>query len=157
MSSMAKKKKDSKKELKWAIIVVVVFALLINLHPQDKKVCFQDRCFKVETVESEKDLSIGLMYRDKLNANEGMLFLFPEEDRHSFWMKNTYIPLDIVWLDKDKKVVYIKDGAKPCKEGICETFKTETDALYVLEINAGRVKEIDLKVGDEMSFNWDMQ
>mgnify|MGYP001570853604 CR=1 FL=1 len=154
---MTKKKKSSKKDFIWAIIVLVVFTIIIGFHPQDKKVCFKNTCFKVETVASEKDLSIGLMYRDKLNTDEGMLFLFPDEDRHSFWMKNTYIPLDIIWLNKDKRVVYIKDGAQPCKEEICETFKTDTNALYVLEVNGGKVKEAGLVIGDEVSFNWDLQ
>ena len=154
---MTKKKKSSKKELVWAVIVLVVFAAIINFYPQDRKICFQNNCFKIETVESEKDLSIGLMYRDMLDTDEGMLFIFPEEAKHSFWMRNTLISLDIIWLDKDKKVIYIKEGAQPCKEEICETFKPDKDALYVLEINAGKVREISLNIGDEMAFSWDVK
>ena len=97
------------------------------------------------------------MYRDMLDTDEGMLFIFHEEAKHSFSMRNTLISLDIIWLDKDKKVIYIKEGAQPCKEEICETFKPDKDALYVLEINAGKVREIGLNIGDEMAFSWDVK
>lgn len=148
------KKTKPKKDIIWALFIIIIFSVLFYIAPQNTGVCFRDACFKVETVEGEKDISIGLMYREKLDADEGMLFLFPDEDRHSFWMRNTLIPLDIIWLDKDKKVVFLKEGAEPCKEEICETFKPDKNALYVLEINKGAVKEKGLQVGDAVQFDF---
>jgi len=138
--------------MKWAIIILFIFAFVIYIFPQGNKICYKKTCFRVEIVESERDRSIGLMYREKLDASKGMLFLFPVEGRHAIWMRNTLIPLDIIWLDKDFKVVYIKENAEPCKDSICGTLKSDTDAFYVLEINAGKVREMDLKIGDEMFF-----
>lgn len=146
------KKKTSRKEIKWAIIVLLMFSFVVYLFPQGNKVCYKDTCFRVEIVESERDRSIGLMYREKLDASKGMLFLFPVEGRHAIWMRNTLIPLDIIWLDKDFKVVYIKENAEPCKDFICGTLKPEKDAMYVLEINTGKTKELGLNIGDEMFF-----
>ena len=102
---MAGKKKSSRKEMKWAIIVLLMFSFVVYIFPEGQKVCFKDTCFRVEIVESERDRSIGLMYREKLDANKGMLFLFPVEGRHPIWMRNTLFPIDIIWLDKDNKVV----------------------------------------------------
>ena len=149
---MAKKKKSSRKEVKWAIIVLLIFSFVVYIFPEGQKVCFKDTCFRVEIVESERDRSIGLMYREKIDASKGMLFIFPEEGKHPFWMRNTLIPLDIIWLDKDYKAVYIQENAQPCKESVCGTLKPDQDAMYVLEINAGKVKEMGLKVDDEMFF-----
>lgn len=149
---MARKNKSSKKEFVWAIFILVILALFIRFYPQDKKACFKERCFKVEIEDNDHDRSIGLMYREKLASDRGMLFIFDYEDRYSFWMRNTSIPLDMIWFDKDKKVVYIKEGAQPCGEGLCETIKPDKKALYVLEINADKVKVIGLKVGDSIQF-----
>lgn len=149
---MAKKRKN-KKETMWAVFILAIFLLALYVLPQKTKACFGTSCFKVEVVTSDKDLSIGLMYRESMKPNEGMLFVFGEESPYSFWMRNTLIPLDIIWLDKDKKVVYIKENAQPCRDDLCETFKPEKSAKYVLEINANASKEADIKVGDIIRVN----
>ena len=76
---------------------------------------------KVEIADTPEKRAEGLMFRDHLNENSGMFFVFDEESSHSFWMKNTLIPLDIIWINADKKVVYIKHKAQPCNEE-CESF-----------------------------------
>lgn len=92
------------------------------------------------------------MFRKNLAYNEGMLFLFEDEQRYSFWMKNTLIPLDIIWLDKHKEAVFIKQNALPCKEDLCPEIKPDRETKYVLELNAGVVLKMGLKVGDRVSF-----
>ena len=54
------------------------------------------------------------MFRESLNENSGMLFIFPKEDFHNFWMKNTLIPLDIIWINSAKEIVFIENNAQPC-------------------------------------------
>ncbi len=88
------------------------------------------------------------MYRQSLPKDAGMLFVFDKEGEYPFWMKNTLIPLDIIWLDKDKKVIYINENTQPCKTVNCESYGTDKNSKYVLELNAGIAKEIGLKVGD---------
>ncbi|MDO8507994.1 MAG: DUF192 domain-containing protein [bacterium] len=117
-------------------------------------VCYKDRCFQVEIARTYAEHEKGLMSRESLPADHGMLFVFRESSRYSFWMKNTLIPLDIIWLDENGKVVYIKENTKPCGEGLCETMKPDTPALYVLEINSGKVKEVGLNVGDSVQFDF---
>ena len=116
------------------------------------KVCFNENCFNVEIADTPEKYGQGLMNREHLNPNSGMLFLFDTESKYYFWMKNTLISLDIIWLDKNKKVVFIKHSAESCKADPCETFGPNEKAKYVLEINSGLAKEIELKEGNYLEF-----
>ncbi len=135
------------------ILFISILFLIAFIIPKEKnKVCFDKNCFKVEIASSQEELSKGLMFRESLNKNSGMLFVFPEENFYSFWMQNTLIPLDIIWINADNKIVFIKNDAQPCLEDICESFFPNEKALYVLEINSGITEEIGLEVGDEVDF-----
>jgi uncharacterized membrane protein (UPF0127 family) len=114
----------------------------------ENRVCFNKNCFFVELVKNSAEQERGLMFRKNLDKDKGMLFIFGKEDNYPFWMKNTLIPLDIIWINKDKKVVSIKENAQPCLESICQSLNPEVLAKYVLEINGGLAKEINLKIGD---------
>ena len=116
------------------------------------KVCFNEKCFNVEIADTPKKHAQGLMNRKSLDQDSGMLFLFDTEAKYCFWMKNTLIPLDIIWLDKNKRVVFIKHDAKPCQAEPCKTFRPDEKAKYVFEINSGFAKKIGLREGDEMKF-----
>ena len=83
--------------------------------------------------------------------NEAMLFVFPEEGEYPFWMKNTLIPLDIIWINQEKEVVFIGENLQPCKEEyFCPLVRPDKNAKYVLEVNKGIVEKIGLEVGDKM-------
>lgn len=139
------------------VLVLVVFILLSGICLAWKysklpaKVCFGDNCFQVEVARNEQARRKGLMYREKLDLNEGMLFILDNEANHPFWMKNTKIPLDIIWINKDKKVVAVM-GADPCNIEDCPKYDPKVDSIYVLEINAGLADKHSIKVGDEVSF-----
>jgi uncharacterized membrane protein (UPF0127 family) len=94
----------------------------------------------------------GLMFREKLLADQGMLFVFEEDGTHSFWMKNTLIPLDLLWLDAARRVVHIEAGAPPCREEPCPTFGPSIPARYVLELNAGSAAAFGVKLYDRLQF-----
>lgn len=94
------------------------------------------------------------MWRKKLDSDKGMLFIFPVEDIHCFWMKNTFIPLDIIWIDKEKKVVFISKNTQPNAMGRSPVIDPKVKATYVLEINGGISDEIGLKIGDKVDFNY---
>ncbi|MEA1937358.1 MAG: DUF192 domain-containing protein [Patescibacteria group bacterium] len=117
------------------------------------EVCFGEKCFNVEIADTPETRAQGLMDRKHLNPDSGMLFLFDTEAEYSFWMKNTLIPLDIIWLDKNKKVVFVKHTAQPCETNPCETFGSSKKAKYILELNGGLAREIKLKEGDYLEFN----
>lgn len=112
-------------------------------------VYFNENCFLVEIVETQEEMAKGLMNREKLGENMGMLFIFGEEGEYGFWMKNTLIPLDIVWINSQKEIVYISKNNQPCGE-ICETINPKINAKYVLELNAGIIDRVNLKIGDNL-------
>lgn len=93
----------------------------------------------------------GLMDRKYLAPDAGMLFLFKDLDLHSFWMKNTLIPLDLIWLNERKEVVSFVT-AVPCEKDPCESYSTMQKSKYVLEVNGGFAKKHNLKIGDQLEF-----
>ncbi len=114
------------------------------------EVCIKNNCFQVEIAKTALERDKGLMYREKLDRDKGMLFIFNKEGIYPFWMKNTLIPLDIVWIDANNKVVFVGENVQPCKTLICSSVVPNSKAKYVLEINSGICQEIGLKVGDEI-------
>ena len=94
------------------------------------------------------------MFRDSLDKNKGMLFIYQAHSKQSFWMKNTLIPLDIIWINKDKKVVFISENAQPCKWYSCYSIKPTAEAKYVLEVNSGVVQKIGLKTEDKLNLTY---
>ena len=129
---------------------ILIFLLFYIINSDKNKVCFSEECFNLEIALTQEELSKGLMFRESLDKNSGMLFIFPEENFHSFWMKDALIPLDIIWINSDKEIVFIKENVQPCLEEICETYSGDEKTLYVLELNAGTAEKLELKIGDEI-------
>ena len=94
----------------------------------------------------------GLMEVSELANNKGMLFIFDEKGIYPFWMKDTLIPLDILWIGENKKITTIVENATGCYEEPCDVFRPYAEALYVLEINAGISKQNNFSINDEVSF-----
>jgi hypothetical protein len=95
----------------------------------------------------------GLMFRRELPSSAGMLFLFDNPGRYGFWMLNTLVPLDIVWLDSDRRVVFVSENTPPCPPGTaCPTYGSEAVAQFVLELAAGQAAAHQLNVGDELAW-----
>ena len=116
------------------------------------EVCLENKCFNVEIADSSKERETGLMNREYLDPDSGMFFVFDKMGVYKFWMKNTLIPLDIIWIDENNKIIFIKENAEPCKVEQCETFGSDEKAKYILEINGGLTDEMGLGVGDEINF-----
>ena len=91
----------------------------------------------LELAISDQERERGLMYRDLLAANSGMLFLFAGDEAWPFWMKNTFIPLDLVWLDPAGTVVDVRAAVQPCRSDPCPSYRPVAKARAVLEVNAG--------------------
>ena len=104
----------------------------------------------VEVAKTIEERRIGLMYRKKLLNNEGMLFIFPREKIIQLWMKNTYIPLDIIFISENKVIVDIKKNMEKLSETIV---KSRVKSRYALEFNAGLVDKLDIEIGDKVLFN----
>lgn len=106
---------------------------------------------KAEIASDEASRERGLMFRKALPEDEGMLFVFPTLDYQGFWMKNTLIPLDMIWLNERKEIVYFVT-AIPCKKDPCDSYIPMQKALYVLEVHAGFVKKHRLALGQQLAF-----
>jgi len=131
------------------IAAVAVLATFLLFYKKSGKVCFENNCFNVEIADNYSTLTKGLMYRKDLPKNQGMLFIFPKEDIYSFWMKNTLIPLDIIWINQNKKVVFISKNNQLCENNSCPSINPGVEAKYVLEINAGLSEELGIKISDK--------
>jgi len=110
---------------------------------------FQDKAFfDIEIAETPDEMKTGLMYRDSLSTNQAMLFIYDIPDILSFWMKNTYLPLDIVFIGPDSSIVSIGENTTPFSE---QSVVSKGPAQYVLEINSGLASAYGLKIGDKFS------
>lgn len=109
--------------------------------------------YDVEVADDDRTRQVGLSNRKSLGENNGMLFVFEKKGKYSFWMKETLIPLDIIFIN-DNKIVYIVNNAQPDKgDGAVRVFQTPQDANYVLELNASESEAHNIKVGDTVSYS----
>jgi len=142
-------------EKKYIVFLIIVLSSIIilsfSINQSYQVVCIKERCFKIEIAQSQEERERGLMFRQALKEDEGMLFIFPSEEFHSFWMKNTLIPLDIIWINKENKIVYIQHNALPCTSDPCPSYTSKQKAIYVLEINAGFVEKYNFEEGDKIT------
>jgi uncharacterized protein len=121
--------------------------------PQGPRVIFPDGfVVNVEIAADDELRAQGLMWRDQLRPGTGMLFLFKEDEEHGFWMKNTLIPLDMVWIDKDQRVVAVKYNVPPCKVANCPSYPPGVLSRYVLEVAGGVAEAHGIKAGDQLKF-----
>jgi len=111
--------------------------------------------FSVELADTQDKRALGLMFRDSMPDDHGMLFVFPGETRRSFWMKNTRIPLDIFYFDSHLTLVSVAENTPPCRTPECPTYPSDGPAKYVLELNAGKAAELGVKAGDVLELHLD--
>jgi uncharacterized membrane protein (UPF0127 family) len=104
----------------------------------------------VEVADTPQLQECGLMFRDHLDSSTGMLFIFEKEDRWTFWMKNMHMPVDIIWINADHKIVDIRSSVPPCTSFFCETYQPSEPAKYVLEVNAGYADAHGIKINDRV-------
>ena len=117
-------------------------------------ICFDEHCFGLEIVTTDAEKAKWLMFRESLGATSGMLFRYDEPGVRYFWMKNTLIPLDIIWLDENWEVVYI-ENAQPCDESVtprCPGFGPSQPVQHILEINGWMAQQKGIAIGDRWTF-----
>jgi uncharacterized protein len=102
--------------------------------------------YSVERARTPEETMQGLMYRESLPERHGMIFLFTDGGMHHFWMKNTMIPLDIIWMDADGKVLFVSANTPPCRSDPCPTYGPDKPAPVVLEIAGGLAAKEGVKV-----------
>jgi uncharacterized protein len=107
---------------------------------------------QVEIAADDASRAHGLMDRASMPEDHGMLFVFPDAQIRTFWMKDTLIPLDMLFLNADGKLVTLTADATPCKADPCAIYPSTRPARYVLELNAGVAAKLGLRGGDAVTF-----
>lgn len=136
-----------------ATIVLLVAIYFIFKSPQNfTKVAIGDTTILAEMADTLPKRMAGLMFRKSLPEDGGMLFVFGNDGYHGIWMMNTSIPLDIIWIDSDHRIVDIMKDAPPCGMICTKTYSPKEMARYVLEVNAGFADEHGIGIGDKVNF-----
>ena len=141
------------------IVIGIVFLILIaasafiftSKFQTTTRIILGDAVISAKVANGDVERSKGLSGVEKLKNDEGMLFVYREDGLHGIWMKDMKISIDIIWLNKDKKVVYIVKNAQP--ESYPKTFKPKKFARYVLEVPAGYTTEKKITIGTPANFN----
>ena len=106
--------------------------------------------FHVEIAETTQERQQGLMFRTHLPDSHGMLFIQPEAAPAAFWMKNTYIPLDLLYFDSAGRLLEVQAGVPPCTTPSCPLYVSNGPVKYVLELNAGSARRLGLQPGAQL-------
>ena len=151
--------RDHTKKTGWALSVVVglvaislVAVLIFAVKAQTplSTISINGKKLKVKIATSSQDKMRGLCCRDSLPDDQGMLFVYDEPGLYGFWMKNTRIPLDMFWIDSDKRIVHIQKNVQP--DSYPKSYVSKEPAQYVLETNAGYADRYNVKNRDEVAF-----
>jgi uncharacterized membrane protein (UPF0127 family) len=140
--------------MRYLLLILTLFACTACM-AKSPYVTLKNERFMVELAETSEKQALGLMFRDQMPADHGMLFLFPGEAMRSFWMKNTRIPLDIFYFDEELKLVSVSENTRPCRTQRCPAYPSTGPAKYVLELNAGKAAELGVKTGDILELHLD--
>ena len=139
---------------KTIFLILNIFLITFNIFPKEKLKLIIDKQnknleFEVEIAKTKEERKKGLMYRNSLSKNQGMLFVFPKEKIIKMWMKNTFLPLDIIFISNKKIVVDLKYNMEKLSNSI---IMSKLKSKYALEINAGLINKLDIKIGDKVFF-----
>jgi len=147
----------------WALVVLCILtgcgdgsktATLEDLYTREVKLPDGAR-FRAEVVTKKFDMTRGMMFRDSLAPDRGMLFVHGEPGLYDYWMYQVRIPLDLIWMDQNRLISEIVTNVPPCKSesaSQCPKVGGNKRALYVLELNAGMAEKHKLKPGDRLDF-----
>jgi uncharacterized membrane protein (UPF0127 family) len=135
------------------LVIIILFVLNPPIHPEDRA-CFPDKyCISLEIRDSPEERAVGLMFRQSIDEDKGMLFIFDKPDRYSFWMKNMNFPIDIIFLDTDKKIIDIFQDTPACTIEPCAVYTPASQAQYVIETMANFSQRHILSLGQKVEFN----
>ena len=125
-----------------------------NDQPIKARIAVNGFAILADVAITDEDQIKGLSIRDQMNENEGMLFVYGEPSRQSFWMKDMKFPIDIIWLNGTGSVVHVEENLKPCVPSLeCPSFSPNENAQYVLETVAGFAQKHHLKIGTDIDFS----
>jgi uncharacterized membrane protein (UPF0127 family) len=137
----------------FGLILAGCFSTAAQAPGRSVQVFFPDgAAVTAELAVTDAERQLGLMFRPKINDDQAMLFIFEEEGIHSFWMKNMRFSIDILWLDKDRRIVHMEEQVPACAQDPCPSYPTSQPARFVLEIRSGGAAAHKLKLYDRLDF-----
>lgn len=131
------------------LICALALSACVGAEP---KVSLGGETFTVEVADEPSERQLGLMFRDSMPADHGMLFIFEAEEPRSFWMKNCRFPLDIMYFNADGELINVQT-ATPCRTRECPGYPSAGPARYVLELNAGTAARLGLEPGAQLDLS----
>lgn len=136
-------------------LLLLLLLLLISGCSQTPTVQVNDTIYQIEIADTPAKQQKGLQFRESLPQNQGMLFIFDEPKIQSFWMKDTLIPLDIIFIDQNLTITNIAANTPTCAsidptQSNCPTYQSSREAQFVLELNAGQTQANYIQVGDQI-------
>lgn len=139
------------------ILVLISFAIVLSSKIGMKNSSFipvkvGNKIVYAELADTLPKQIMGLMGRKSMPENQGMLFVFDHSDTYKFWMFNTSIPLDMIWISSNKTIVHIESDVQPCFVTDCQSYGPQEPAQYVLETNANYTILNNISVGDKVDF-----
>jgi uncharacterized protein len=150
----------NKKYKKWIVLLIIILSIigLISLtknqdnndNKESKVLKIGNAALNIEIANTDAERIQGLSGRLGLSENDGLLFVFDKEGYYSFWMKDMNFPIDIAWLDKNKRITHIEKDVLP--ETYPKTFDSSVQSLYVLETKANFFENSKIKIGDVAEF-----
>jgi uncharacterized membrane protein (UPF0127 family) len=135
------------------LTLIIASALVAAPPPASSAVTVPDGTrVTLELATTDQERTLGLMFRESLPEGRGMLFLFDKQEIHPFWMKYTFIPLDMIWLDGAGKVVDVRADVQPCRSDPCPSYSPRAPDRAVLEVNAGFAAAHGVTIGSVLHF-----
>lgn len=130
------------------LLLVTLLILAVGCVRSGPSVVLKGERFFVEVADAPGERNLGLMFRERMAADAGMLFVFEAEAPRAFWMKNTRIPLDILYFNARLVLVSLHRHVPPCRADPCPNYPSAKPAKYVLELNAGTADRLRVEPGD---------
>ncbi|OGC45243.1 hypothetical protein A2V49_01425 [candidate division WWE3 bacterium RBG_19FT_COMBO_34_6] len=146
-----------KKNLLLILIPIACFvvSIIFYLHNNNyAHVIINDYSFELKIANSLSKQTKGLMYVNNLAEKNGVIFIFDNNQNNKLWMKNTIIPLDMIWVNDRDEIIYIQKNAQPCAQKICRSYGSNDLSKYIIEINAGLCDKYDINIGDKVAINF---
>ena len=138
------------------LVVIIAASLLAGYYlltqPKTERIQIGGITLTVELATTPSAQEEGLSNRSSMAADHGMLFVFDQSGQWSFWMHEMLFPLDIIWFNSSRQVVFIEEDLPPCTPNICPVYTPPVAAMYVLEVNAGFVATYGITLGESFSF-----
>ena len=134
-------------------IALAVFLPLVACARSGPYIELKGQRYTIEIAADDASRAHGLMDRTSMDADHGMLFVFEDDAPRAFWMKNTKIPLDMLFFDADRRLVSVQRRVPPCQADPCPGYSSGAPARYVLELNGGQAEKLGLTSGDTIEIH----